>query len=201
VTPDQIRAATDDVCCFMKRWGILEEPQRGKEQRIAHFAKILADANLQPTDEVVQWLIDLAKSGDHAAEYILNCWIGAAGLDSRPLPRPLAIFLTDRLRLPKPPARKGQSPHKWWSRNQTIIMAIWLTTQAGFRPFRNAASKKSDRAPSACSIVKDALARLGISMSEDNVNKIWSKTPEAEVWRGIQSANTLGAIREILLEK
>jgi hypothetical protein len=64
-------------------------------------------------------------------------------------------------------------------RNFVIIYAVARLTQQGFRPTRN---REQEAQESACSIVTEALKRVGVHMDESNVEKIWggrSQLPES----------------------
>ena len=58
-----------------------------------------------------------------------------------------------------------------------ICFCIKLLVEQGFRPTRNVASRGGET-ESACSIVRAALERIGVYLSEDAIEKIWQKSDD-----------------------
>jgi hypothetical protein len=72
------------------------------------------------------------------------------------------------------PAKRG--PHvRNKSRDAFIVEVIKRTVSLGFAPTRGEASRNKERNPSACSIVRAALASNGLHLTESAVDKIWNK--------------------------
>ena len=64
-------------------------------------------------------------------------------------------------------------------RDGHIAEAVYVAARRGFRPTRNEATRDKEKpgepaGQSACSIVTKALARVGVPMSERNVEDIWA---------------------------
>jgi hypothetical protein len=66
------------------------------------------------------------------------------------------------------PGRRSYANHL---RDWSIAEAVLENVKEGFRPTRNPASKQA----SACCIVKLALERIGVHLSEKAVERIWAK--------------------------
>lgn len=72
---------------------------------------------------------------------------------------------------PSVPKKRGRKPNAHWLRDTYIAEAVSLAVKGGI-----AATKNSTTAGhSACSIVAEALGKVRVNMTEDNVRKIWVK--------------------------
>jgi hypothetical protein len=70
----------------------------------------------------------------------------------------------------RPKLKPGRKPEDNFLRDCLIRMAVAALVELGLRPTRN--REQRDR-PSACSIVRDALAQAGVHLTEAAVEKIW----------------------------
>jgi hypothetical protein len=96
-------------------------------------------------------------------------------LKGRELPQNLRAFLMVlmRRRFEQPPKRsRGAQRNRFFARNRFIVSMITsLHSNMGFSPTRNRASKNSR--PCGCSIVADALTRIGKPTTERAVEEVW----------------------------
>jgi len=77
---------------------------------------------------------------------------------------------------PAPPARKRGRPSQRRDRHIQIAGAVaMLVEDFGLRPTRSHFGWQRQRAPSACSIVADALKQLGEHLDERTVEGIWNR--------------------------
>ncbi len=124
-------------------------------------------------DEKGKRLIDKARNGDYVAKQLL-CEIAAWFLETaRELPERLREYIVEVLRAEAGdrPQKRGRDPYANHPRNFNIACTILNVTSLGFKATRNRATESE----SACSVVVQALERLGIHMSEANVEKIWER--------------------------
>jgi hypothetical protein len=74
------------------------------------------------------------------------------------------------------PRKKGELREQMNAlRDQRIAEMVALTCQDGFYVNRGSATKDHERRESACSIVAEALSKLGFKLSEKRVKAIWDK--------------------------
>jgi hypothetical protein len=74
------------------------------------------------------------------------------------------------------PRKPGADAFAYGTRDISVANAVRITSRDfGFRPTRNRAARDTEGAESACSIIAQALHRLGIHMSEDAVEKSWRR--------------------------
>ena len=79
------------------------------------------------------------------------------------------------LKRARPPIRKRGS-YSLTLRDQSIVEAVAsICRQYDFKPTRNPASRDEEHAPCGCSIVADALSKLGIKLGEKRITNIWFK--------------------------
>jgi hypothetical protein len=71
--------------------------------------------------------------------------------------------------------KRGQRKADNTYRDITIAGRLVLPLLGRFSPTRNEATRQKGSAESACSIVKQALKRVGIHMSEKTIEEIWGK--------------------------
>jgi hypothetical protein len=94
------------------------------------------------------------------------------------LPKPLQDFIIDFLddpNLENFPSASGRKPSHTWVRNITITMAIRHIVETwGFRATRGQ-RKNPAKGLSAASIVKEALEKSGLHLTEGAVIKIWNR--------------------------
>jgi hypothetical protein len=83
-----------------------------------------------------------------------------------------------------------------WSRNLTVAVLIAVTcTEFAVAPTRNRESRRADREPSGCSLVRAALARHKIRLSEATLQRhIWLGGPGALVRQALARAAELGIV-------
>ncbi len=118
-------------------------------------------------------LIEKARSGDYVAKFTLYA-VAADYLEAeRPLPDALREYLIEELRseVNRRPKRRGRDPHAYHPRDFEVACIISNVIMLGFRPTKNRATE----GVSACSIVTQALEKLGIHLSESAVEKIWER--------------------------
>jgi hypothetical protein len=90
------------------------------------------------------------------------------------LPEGLRQYIVDLLlgiETATPAIRRGRAHYANFERDFKIACVIRHIVDRGFRPTRNNATENE----SACSIVKQALQRLGLHLTEGAVVKIWEK--------------------------
>lgn len=125
-------------------------------------------------DEKGTRLIGRARKGNQVAKQLL-CELAADHLETnRDLPPALKEFLIEVLRAKDHDRqrKRGLDPFANHPRNFDIACTILnVASLRGFKATRNRATETD----SACSVVVQALARLGIHMSEANVEKIWER--------------------------
>jgi hypothetical protein len=76
---------------------------------------------------------------------------------------------------PSTPRKRGRDANSHLQRDRRIVNAVELVSRCGFKPTRNRASADKEGSPSGCSIVTSVLKRLGIPMTERNVEAIWAR--------------------------
>ena len=119
-------------------------------------------------------IIAQAKAGDPLAIAAVEKAVAAFVAIDEPLPEPLKRFFFDSMVSGNKPKRKpGKSPQDHHARNQWIALAVRVAMSYGFDRTRNRAHKY----PSACSIVQETLASLGVHMTERNVETITEDMP------------------------
>jgi hypothetical protein len=78
-------------------------------------------------------------------------------------------------RRPKRTSQRGGDRFAHQARDLIIVHVIDSVCNAfDYKPTRSRASKDKGGADSGCSIVKDALSRQGVHMSEEAIEKIWN---------------------------
>lgn len=119
----------------------------------------------------VRLLVERALNGDVEADEQLR--VAAIILLEAGMPLPVALgqYVTGILREALP--RKHKLANR--ERDIQICFAVQRIAEQGFRPTRNVASRGGET-QSACSIVRAALERMGIYLSEDAIEKIWQKS-------------------------
>jgi hypothetical protein len=124
---------------------------------------------------------------DRAAVVIMDAWAGnkfaemalrkyAAERLSKgfSLPPNLNQFVLDVLNDRLPERRKrGQERFLNWNRDVAITCAVRDVVKLGYSPVRNRASREKGGKDSACSIVAQAIGRIGGNLSEAAVERIW----------------------------
>lgn len=170
---------------------VLDSLQENSSERLeATLKKLLREGELQVAVGVVR----LADKGDLIADKAL--------LDvARELQTPMlqnqalapghlqVVAYLQRADLTAPRKRKpGRGECDLWYRN--LLMCVLVTKACawlGIRPTRNRGSRRAGRGLSGCSIVAEALTRVGIPISEDALQQhIWLG-PWGEVVRGARS--------------
>jgi hypothetical protein len=102
--------------------------------------------------------------------------LGALFIESgEPLPSVLRDWLVQDLRAP----RLEYAVRGYWTRDAFIRITVhMLVKQFGMNATRGKISRSKDRANECgCSIVARALGKVGFSLSEDAVEKIWNRRP------------------------
>jgi hypothetical protein len=127
-------------------------------------------------DDKGERLITMARDGDSAANivlsYIAQAYIGCACV----MPERLRHYIVDKLRteVASRPKRRGPKPYTQEARNHLVALAVsTVARDLGISPTRNRASKDASKNESACSLVKKALEKRGLYLSESAVEGIW----------------------------
>lgn len=124
-------------------------------------------------DDKGERLIAKAVSGDQVAHNVLGR-IAARFIESGcVMPMRLRAYIAETLFLQfkkAPQPRRGQDPYANHLRDIDIARAVREVVKLGFNPTRNRATETE----SACSIVAQALANLGIHRSVPAIEKIWN---------------------------
>jgi len=91
------------------------------------------------------------------------------------------------------PARRSRGGDKYanLARNRFIVIALTHLKHRGFKPTRNRESK-NDRQESGCSIVAQALNRIGIHITEVGVEEVWRKREAFKV--GLEALTDLSRV-------
>jgi hypothetical protein len=117
--------------------------------------------------------LKLVKSGDHDARIALHTALAQLMAMNEPIPQVLRPYLLELLHVGRTvPGKRGVSPHNDAARNAWICKAVEAVMPYGFIATR---SEGTDRdKPSACSIVCEELAAVGVCLEERTVNDIWA---------------------------
>jgi hypothetical protein len=138
---------------------------------------LINDENQQADydDEKAKPLIDRAlHEHDADADAALCEIIFRHLLHKRELPENLRVFLMVlmRDRFEQPPKRdRGTPPNKFLERNTFIVGMVALLHRLGISPTRN--REPRNNRPCGCSIVADALTRIGKPTTERAVEEVW----------------------------
>jgi hypothetical protein len=127
-------------------------------------------------------LITGARAGDWFLDRVI-CAAAALMLRDGISDPELRLYVEKRLIEGVPSiGKRGRGRSKRDNAHRDVIIAGRLIPPLldhGFQPTRNAATKDTE---SACSIVKSALANIGIHLSEAAVEKVWKKlSPSARL--------------------
>jgi hypothetical protein len=118
-------------------------------------------------------MIAKARGGDQVAPKVL-LFIAAQFVESGcVMPNHLRQYVADTLRLRSrdaPTRRRGPDPYAKHARDTDIADAVGKIVKLGFRPTRNRESETE----SACSIVAQALGKMGVHLSVPAIEKIWN---------------------------
>ena len=115
-------------------------------------------------------LIKMARDGDADADVILRDIASDMLKEGVPLPKPLATYSAEALRIPpgKVRLRPGPGPNALMIRNRIIFDAVMAVKGLGYRADRNRAPARGvHKKESACSIVAKALKRVGLRRMKD----------------------------------
>jgi hypothetical protein len=125
-------------------------------------------------DEKGERLIARAKAGDEVAHKVL-CSIASRFIAGDcAMPASLGRYAAEvlgRQSQGAPRRRRGRDPYGNHVRDFHITSAVLNVARLGLKPTRNRATEKE----SACSIVRGALEKLGVHLSEAAVEKIWER--------------------------
>jgi hypothetical protein len=117
-------------------------------------------------------LVKAANRGDRDATVSACEWAYLAVCSQAGIPQSLKEYVTNLL-FEKAEAgrkRRGKHPDEQFSRNYAIMYAVARVAEHGFEPTRTQTHRDC-----ACSIVSLALEKIGVHMSEDNVERIWGE--------------------------
>jgi hypothetical protein len=130
------------------------------------------------SDDLGNELVEQATLGDPDADGAL-CGIAIKFIcEQRPLPLHLGTYINAILmhRLAaQPKRRRGGSRYANERRNVSIVGAVYRLQLLGFRPTRNRATRDKEAGESGCSIIAQALERMGFTMDESAVEKVWEQ--------------------------
>jgi len=142
------------------------DPRDVYEAAIAYVTALL-DPAPPPPPEAKDYM-DRIKTYDSRAQYLADALLGAHALIVRKVILPA-------LRLGRPPKRKG--PRSILLRKRWIAAVVTTVCQRhGLDPYRNPASKHTRNG---CSVVAEALNRLGIGLAEKTVAAIYGEHKQA----------------------
>jgi hypothetical protein len=117
-------------------------------------------------------LVEAVNRGDRDAAVSACEWAYLAVYSQGGIPQALREYVTNLL-FEKAEAgrrRRGKHPDEQFSRNFAIMYAVARVAEHGFDPTRTQTHRDC-----ACSIVSRALEKIGVHMSEDNVERIWGE--------------------------
>jgi hypothetical protein len=144
----------------------LEEPDKDGWQRVVfHY-----------DDDQAKTVIEKAITGDETADTLLREVIsqklqaGEAALPPNLVQYVVSYVLTNRNR------PKGGRPVNFLERDSAIHSVVDATIRRGFLLARNETTKSATE--SASSIVSTALTKLGVTLSEKSVTRIWRDIDE-----------------------
>jgi hypothetical protein len=120
-----------------------------------------------------QYLIEKAVAGDVAANTVLRKVISEKLLANETLSLNLRQYLANHIVLIGRDTQRvnkgGRPAADFYLRNRVIYATVETTIDRGFRPTRN----EIPRGESACSIVASALEKLGVTLDEKTIARIW----------------------------
>ena len=161
------------VCC--STGGIKELRLYYKHRIVARFgpAKRHFPA-LECDPAALESLIALGRKGDVDAHAVLGDIAADLITEGLPLPSSLREYIASFLRTTELASRRGRKPNAKLVRNLMIMDAIEKVAYfCDLDPTRNRATKRERE--SGCTIVVEALRRLGCPMKEAAVEKIYQK--------------------------
>ncbi|WOH70645.1 hypothetical protein RX330_20320 [Bradyrhizobium sp. NDS-1] len=155
--------------------------RRGNEGVLRIFDEMLSRED--GAEQVTAWMANLvaaAERGEIEASTMKALTEEMFAQDEDP-PKPLLDYW-NRIRHQQPPkssGRPGPKPVDRAARDRAIVRTVaWIARESNLEETRNYSARDVTGAPhSACSIVAMALGILGVSMTEDRVNQIWSARP------------------------
>jgi len=121
-------------------------------------------------------LIAMARDGDSAAKRVLSYVAEAYVKNGCAMPERLRDYVVEKLQMDvaSGPKRRGPKPYNFAARNYLVGLTVSTAVRDwGISPTRNRASADRSKRESACSLVKKALQRRGVNLSEGAVEKIW----------------------------
>jgi len=173
-TKERDEAAIAEACELLRpltksarSWSIVNwnEPDASDPRDVYEAAIALVIALLDPATPTSS---AQAQTYDSRAQYLADALLGAHALIVRKVILPA-------LRLGRPPKRKG--PRSILLRKRWIAAVVTTVCQRhGLDPYRNPASKHTR---SGCSVVAEALNRLGIGLAEKTVAAIYGEHKQA----------------------
>jgi hypothetical protein len=124
-------------------------------------------------DDRDQKLIEEAIDGDVMVDTLLR-EVANEKLEALPpnLKRYVSHVLANKIR-----PNKGGRPVNFFIRDTMIFSAVEATRSRGFRLARNETTKTKSATESASSIVSTALEKLGVTLSEKSITRIWRSLP------------------------
>lgn len=138
------------------------------EKAIADAVQVLSFAH--PLTLPAEVIAGFAALGWDEGHQVICGWAKQLTLEGKPLPLDLQQYVVAVATTAHRRRSRGGDPFTNFARDIRIKTAIQRLLKRGFDATRNDASKHHE---CACSIVSTALERLGLSLSEKAVVKIW----------------------------
>jgi hypothetical protein len=186
---------TDSALDVVTSWVTTLRPQMGKEYSRERLEKHLLDGLREGRLTLTLKAIEAAEAGDEIADAALWAVFQELVADVFPERKPghLQIRAYGQ-RTRRMPLRK---PQRWaddWVRNINIVLFIVLACcEFGVAPTRNRDSRRADRDPSGCSLVTTALARNGIHLDEQSIQR--------HLWFGLPGELVFGVLPREIAER
>jgi hypothetical protein len=167
MTPEEaVRAASE----LLRQWLPATKRYNGRDFFLGfEFYSLLTPAT--GFDKLVK-LVKEARTGDADANSLLQRLGGLFVTSGVALPEPLRGYIADSLqkKINAGPSRRGKHRQAGLPRNFVVMYVVARVADHGFHPTRNREQKTHE---SACSIVAEALERVGVHIEETSVEKIW----------------------------
>jgi len=122
----------------------------------------------------IEYLINEASKGDEVAWVKIERLVKSFEEYQQPMPPIMAGFFLKVMRDElKRPRRRGRSPYPKFNRDQLIAQAVQFAREQ--IPSLHATRNEASENPSACSLVAECLAEVGIPIKEQAVVHIWQE--------------------------
>jgi hypothetical protein len=126
-------------------------------------------------EQAVEWAANLVRLGKESGDERAVRLVAADMIDrGDDLPSALRLYVVEVLRASAPvKAAKNRGPDKMALAMRDILIrqaVAWIARRHDLKPTRNVAT---EMAASGCSVISEALSRVGVHLSEGAVAKIW----------------------------